>query len=58
MGPLLYLIFTHDLPVPQCTVLAVGTFADDTAALSVHKSPIVASQNLQAYLDKIYEWLI
>lgn len=54
MGPILYLIFTADLPLSENVV--IGTFADDTAVLSVDSDPIKASQKLQASLDKICRW--
>lgn len=58
MGPILYLLFTHDLPIPHSDAVTIGTFADDTAALSVHESRIIASHNLQIYLNSISEWLL
>ena len=35
--------------------MAIGTFADDTVALSVHSSPV--SSQLQDYLDILSNWL-
>lgn len=55
MGPILYLLFTSDLP--QNEILTIGTFADDTAALSVHKNPKTASHQLQIYTNSISSWL-
>ena len=49
LGPLLYLIFTADLPTTDHTTIA--TFADDTGLLAVHTDPIVASQRLQHHLN-------
>lgn len=54
LGPLLYTLFTADLPTRENTVTA--TFADDTALLSTHQDPIVASENLQAHIEKIQDW--
>ena len=51
LGPLLYLLYTRDLPLPQSDQVEIGTFADDTVALSVHSSPVSASFQLQDYLD-------
>ena len=51
MGPILYLIFTADLPLSENVV--IGTFADDTAVLSADSDPIKASEKLQASFDKI-----
>jgi hypothetical protein len=40
LGPLLYLLFTADLPTPDYTTIA--TFADDTGLLEMHRVPVVA----------------
>jgi hypothetical protein len=45
LGPLLYLIFTADVPLTEKTLMA--TFADDTAILSSDHDPNAASQKLQ-----------
>lgn len=55
LGPILYLIFTSDLPVNSCTTTA--TYADDTALMSVHVNPVTASENLQKHLNDIEDWL-
>jgi len=55
LGPLLYLIFTADLPTTDHTIIA--TFADDTGLLAVHADPIVASQQVQNHLDILQEWV-
>jgi len=49
LGPLLYLIFTADLPTTDHTTIA--TFADDTGLLVVYSDPINALQHLQLHLD-------
>jgi hypothetical protein len=51
LGPLLYLVFTADLPTTDHT-----TFADDTGLLATHSDPLVASQHLQTHLDLLQEW--
>jgi len=48
LGPLLYLLFTVDLPTTDYTTFA--TFAGDTGLLAVHSDPAVASQCLQSHL--------
>ena len=58
LGPILYLLFTMDLPIPQIRDVTLGTFADDTVALSVDKYPVVASLKLQTYINSISEWLL
>jgi histone H2A len=49
LGPLLYLIFTADLPTTDHTTIA--TFAEDTGLLAVHIIPTVAWQQLQHHLN-------
>ena len=58
MGPLLYLLYTHDLPIAQRNSVTIGTFADDTVVLSVDTSPTTATHNLQMYLDTVSQWLL
>lgn len=55
LGPILYLIFTSDLPTS--TNIVTGTFADDTAILASHEHPETASFLLQKSLDQIAIWL-
>jgi len=51
LGPVLYLLYTADLPVAQDTITA--TYADDTAILTAHKDHVEASQRLQKCLFHI-----
>lgn len=55
LGPILYLLYTADLPTTRTTTVA--TYADDTAILASHTDPISASRNLQTNLNKIQQWL-
>ena len=55
LGPLLYLIFTADIPTTADTLIA--TFADDTAILSSDSRPDRASEKLQQHLNNLQTWL-
>jgi hypothetical protein len=55
LGPILYTIFTADLPEAEQTLTA--TYADDTAILASHEDPIVATSKLQTHLHRIEHWL-
>jgi hypothetical protein len=54
LGPLLYTLYTADLPQSDKTILS--TFADDTAIFSTDPDPIQTSANLQEHLLKIVTW--
>lgn len=55
LGPFLYTIYTADMPTYIHTHTA--TFADDTALISIHKSPTTASQQLQSHIEVLEKWL-
>ena len=55
LGPLLYLIYTSDIPTSN--ELVTSTFADDTAILSRHKSIILACNRLQTHMSLVEDWL-
>jgi hypothetical protein len=55
LGPLLYQIFTADIPTRHDTVIA--TFADDTAIMASNETPQTASQSLQTHLNQPETWL-
>lgn len=55
LGPLLYLLFTHDLP--SSSEIVTATFADDTAFIASNENPRLASLTLQKHLKDIEEWL-
>jgi hypothetical protein len=54
-GPLLYLLYTADLPTSPGSLTA--TFADDTAINTTDSNPAVASQILHTDLLAIQNWL-
>ena len=55
IGPLLYLLFTADIPTTQNTTIA--TFADDTVIIAANEDPPPASLYLQNHLDLLQDWL-
>lgn len=55
MGPVLYTIFSSDMPTMNG--LTIATYADDTAILASYESPNVASEVLQNELNLIQNWL-
>jgi hypothetical protein len=54
LGPMLYLLFTSDLP--QTPNITIGTFTYDTVILTCHDIHR-ASSCLQEYLLKLQSWL-
>jgi hypothetical protein len=54
LGPLLYLLYTCDVPETEETMIA--TFADDTGVLAVGCNEQEANNNLQVALNKISAW--
>jgi hypothetical protein len=55
LGPLLYLIFTADIPTRNNTIIA--TFADGTAIMASNENPQTASLSLQTHLNQLEAWL-
>jgi hypothetical protein len=55
LGPLLYLIFTADIPTRNDSVIA--TFADDTAIMASNENSQTAFQSLQTHLNQFEAWL-
>ena len=57
LGPILYSIYTADMPTLADRSLLVATYADDTAILSTSASSSSASSLLQTQLDELEKWL-
>lgn len=54
LGPLLYVLYTADLP--QLNNTAIATFADDTAITATHENYLTATDNLQEALNEFSSW--
>ncbi|KAL1110565.1 hypothetical protein AAG570_008093 [Ranatra chinensis] len=54
LGPLLYLIYTADIPTYPSTHMA--TFADDICILTSNPEPSLVSHNLQQHLNNLQKW--
>jgi len=54
LGPLLYTLYTADLPQSDKTILR--TFAEDTAIFTTNPDPTQSSANLQEHLLEINNW--
>ena len=54
LGPVLYLLYTSDLPKLENNTVA--TFADDTAILAVGSSNEEATEKLQTAIDQMQKW--
>jgi hypothetical protein len=55
LGPVLYILYTADLPTLRQTTAA--TFEDDSAVVASHSDPQIASNLLHKNLNKIQNWL-
>lgn len=54
LGPLLYLIYTSDLPIMEN--IKVATFADDTALMATGRNIVESTSKLQDANDSISNW--
>jgi hypothetical protein len=53
LGPLLYLLYTADLPI---SLESTKTFADDTAVVATNSDPAITSQKLQTDIFSTQNW--
>ncbi|KAH8403952.1 hypothetical protein KR215_006906, partial [Drosophila sulfurigaster] len=58
LGPILYTLFTADIPVFERDDLVIATYADDTAFLATSTDNVEASAILQLQLTKLEPWLL
>jgi len=64
LGPILYTIYTADLPTPENILLnapynteaLVATYADDTVVMSAAESPITAIRQVDVILEALTAW--
>ena len=56
LGPILYLLFTADIPLPKAANNMLATFADDTVVVNSDLSIEIATKNLQDAINLIVAW--
>ena len=54
LGPVLYLLYTND--IPTCEEAVIATFADDTAIIAEGDTIEEATEKLQTATDKVNSW--
>jgi hypothetical protein len=54
---LLYLLYSHDVPVPGSRGASLGQYADDMAYWCAHRSAAGAFRALQLLLDALQRWM-
>ena len=55
LSPILFNIYTSDLPPPRVTVQCMA-YADDITITSTHTSTSAANKYIQPYLHKVFAW--
>ena len=56
LSPLLYILYTRDLPLPHAALCGATVYADDVALWASARSPQDAWQRLQPMLEAIVKW--
>lgn len=54
LGPLLYNLYTHDIPEP--TDCSLSMFADDTAIITQNNDILTAASDLQRAVNEVVQW--
>lgn len=58
LGPLLFCLYTNDIPKPPRPNTKVALFADDTAVLSTDEDSIYICEELELYLEDLADWYV
>lgn len=53
LSPIIYDIFTSDLPRTNHTILTTYNYPNDVAILALNKDPNIASYDIQCHLNQI-----
>ena len=56
LGPILFLLYTADIPVDNSTTAAM--FADDTAILATDDTEVAATAKLHQAVDAVHKWAV
>jgi len=56
LAPTLYLLYTHDIPIPKLASNKLATFADDTAVMAVGENSKESTKKLQGIINQIQKW--
>jgi len=56
LGPILYLIYTSEIPAPTIPGSMIATFADDTVLMSPRACEKTAASTLQQIMTQAVSW--
>ena len=56
LSPLLYVLYTRDMPLPRGPRLGASAYADDVAVWASAASPAAAGRLLEPFLDDLLSW--
>ena len=57
LSPILFNLFTHDLPIPNSPNIKINTYVDDITITAQGHNIQVVAQQLQVYLIDLEKWL-